>query len=339
LRGLWDNKRQVFFDWLVATLVLLVVAGLITGLAWKPVSIIRYRNSHFYDQYLHGWVDYDREFSYDEAMAFAIRLDRIIDKIEEQDPDWYPIATTNTAYAWVAELAPQFHYEGAAMTVNYPLMAFAPAFHGGRHNHVAGQSNCEEAFTINLRFANPISVWHERGSWIATLAHELAHNHQGQLCYELERELIETTAQVMSWEVLAGLANQRNKYALFALLDTLRSDAMSMAWGMALEGDGVTLERFERDLRHLHGHDELRWASYQKSMRFWEGNRDELAWILVNYAAAPLNLVQEHRYRGVIPHLAIDTPTSDLKIDDLLYVLEHAEELVDQALENDAKTD
>jgi hypothetical protein len=148
----------------------------------------------------------------------------------------------------------------------------------------------------------------------------------------MERELVETTAELMSWEVLAGLANQGNRIALFVLIYDLRSGALSTAQGLALAAGNEAMRQFEGELRKVQGHDVLKWARYEKSMRYWANDMERLEWILANYSAAPMNLVARHKFGGTIPDLAMDTDTRDLEIDDLLYVLEHAEEMVDQAL-------
>ena len=322
---LWADRRQVVGHWLL----LLILTGVVGGIAWAPVS---YVNDHFYDRAFKGWYDYDRQFDYNEVMTFSQRLNGLVNQIEAEGDDWYPRASSDYAYAFIAELAAQFSYEGAANMVNYPTMNFAAAPSAGRHNHIGGTSDCENSFRLNLRYANPISAWHENPGWISTLSHELAHNHQGQVCYDMPRELVETTAELMNWEVLAGLANQGNRIALFVLIYDLRSGALSTAQGMALAAGEKALARFEKALRDIQGHDALKWSRYEKSMRFWAGDMERLEWILATYSAAPLNLIARHKFGGTIPDLALDTDTRDLKIDDLLYVLEHAEEMVDQAL-------
>jgi hypothetical protein len=58
-----------------------------------------------------------------------------------------------------------------------------------------------------------------------------------------------------------------------------------------------------------------------------------LAAIRLKYSWIPLDFVFSNRQSKNIPDMALDNGTSWLEIDDLVYFLEHVEELVDWALQ------
>ena len=94
-RNLWANRRQVLGHWLL----LLILIGVVGGIAWAPVS---YVDGHFYDRAFKSWHDYDRQFDYDEVMVLAKRLNDLVNQIEAEGDDWYPKASTDYAYAFIA---------------------------------------------------------------------------------------------------------------------------------------------------------------------------------------------------------------------------------------------
>ena len=200
IREYMKNLFSKFFKVLVHWTVLMILVAVVL----VPSTLIQnYKNSGYYDNYFQNRHDYNSELSYNEIMHFAERIDSLTDKIEREFPDWYPQASDGTAYALVAEMAAMFQYENASEFVNYPAIYFEAATMGGRHNHIAGYSDCNEYFVLNLRFVNPFSTWNDGPEWISTLAHELAHNHQGRDgCVESDRGLLETTALLISWEVM-----------------------------------------------------------------------------------------------------------------------------------------
>jgi hypothetical protein len=142
--------------------------------------------------------------------------------------------------------------------------------------------------------------------------------------------LLENTAQIMSWEVMAALANQGNPQATLALAYELRGVSLSATAAMAYEQGRET--DYERFLQELYGDQPDRIARIAKNQRFWADNPEQLAAIRLKYSWTPLDLVFSHRQSENIPDMALDNGTNWLEIDDLIYFLEHAEELVDWAL-------
>lgn len=278
-------------------------------------------------------VDENPWLSFDEASALVKKWTRVIDDIEATD--WSPSLTNENMLHWMSEATPMFENEGLVAEtsdgIQGLIVSFAEAF---AHNQFAGQSDCETYIMLNRRFTTPISSWYENQTWPATLVHELAHVQQGPACNPdiTSQALLENTAEIMSWEVLAALANQGSPEATLTLVYELRGTAMSAARAMAVHEN--RLEDYEKLFYDVFGHDASWVAAHEKNIRYWIDRQDELHGIQKRYGWAPLNRVFKARYEGTIYKLALDNSTHAAEVDDLIYFIEHMEELVEWALEN-----
>lgn len=263
------------------------------------------------------YVNADDRLDFDEAAALALRLDRLAQQIEKTG--WEPEANEATFNAWVYELLPMYSYEGAVGRTNIPDQVMPVRWiEGMSHNHIGGRSDCNKTAAINYRYFNPTSHWYQDKTWIATLAHELAHTQQlVSTCAVYDSERIENTAQIVAWEVLAGLANAGNRDAAYTLIFELRNTAMRAASAQGNVDD-------------LYGqiYDDNELARWHKAQRFWGDRPDELQDILTKYAQQPLDIAFTYRNTGTVHLLALSTADKTLDIDDLTYFLSHAESLV-----------
>jgi hypothetical protein len=278
-------------------------------------------------------VDENVWLNFDESAALVRKWTRIVDDIEASG--WRPVFDDASMLDWMSEVAPMFEYEGLVTETRDGFQGFVFSFSAGfAHNHIAGRSDCLSFVILNYRFRNPISSWYEKGWWPATLVHEVAHVQQGPACDQdgYSKALLENTAQLMSWEVLAALANQGSPEATLTLVYELRGTALGAAMAMARYEDRI--DDYEKLFYDLFGDNEGRVARHEKGNRFWVDRQDELQRLLMRYNWDPLNRVFKARYEQTIYQLAIDNETHSMEIDDLTYFMRHMEELVEWALEN-----
>lgn len=276
-------------------------------------------------------VDENTWLNFDEAAALVRKWSHVVDDIEATG--WSPIFDDDAMLAWMSEVTPMFEYEGLVRQTHDEIQGLVVSFaEGFAHNHIAGRSDCETYVALNRRFTTPISSWYEHQTWPATLAHELAHVQQGPACSRdiSSQALLENTAQIMSWEVLAALANQGSPEATLTLVYEMRGNAMSAARAMAVHED--RLEDYEKLFYDVFGDDPHWVAAHEKNLRFWVDRQDELYGIQMRYGWAPLNRVFKARHEQTIYKLALDNSTHAAEIDDLVYFIQHMEELVEWAL-------
>lgn len=278
-----------------------------------------------------------------QAEKLAVRLDKILDSIPERRFDGEA-----SVYLWALEILPYFEYEGLTSSVKLPdSIDFQPQLNGRMHNHILGQAGCVRngggPVTINARVANPVSARYGDTWFLPTLVHELIHVQGGGFCFG-SSERLESTTQIATFEVLAAMANHGNKDAAYALMDELRDTALAAVHYEALRDGDV--ERYYELHRKIHP-SPLEQARTEKFRRFWNENaqtRSRFKFILNTYSAIPLRAVFSGLETGEIPNLYMgewvdvgtfshDTEPPDkyaarvLKVDDLVYFLEHAEEI------------
>lgn len=348
-------------------LVLLLLVLLILSSSVIPVTYI---SNNYYDSYFGIWVNHDDKLDFNESVAFSKRFYQIGKKIEASG--WRPAANDIRIRNWALEITPMFQYEGLVSETKINFKPLAYNFSSGfEHNHIAGRSDCIDYVAVNARFSNPISGWYRSQDWPVVLAHEIAHAQQGEKWCgfpkaEIERveeltailndssisesdrtkakaerkaitdywaedkELLENTAQIMAWETMAALANQGSHIAALALAYEFRG--LSLNATAAIASAQGREDDYEQLLQNLYREQPDTLARIAKNRRFWADRPEDLAAIRLKYSWEPLDLVFTHRRSENIPDLALDNGTRWLEIDDLIYFLGHAEELVDWAL-------
>ena len=272
------------------------------------------------------------------AAELALRLDGLLDQVEEPKVE----ITQATIAAWTVEILPYFEYEGITSASVTPDSVKLTLFPSAMENfHVLGQAFCDVfgggPVDLNGRVANPTSAWYDKPFVLATLVHELGHIQGGGLCSGSSAEL-ESTTQLVALEVLAAMANGGNELALYALLDELRDMAMGAAHYEAIANGNLD------GYRALVGQvfdapDEQ--ARAAKSARRWSSDPATLREILYKYSWIPVDKILDGLEKGQIPDLKLapvqetfgfygrpSNPRRPLVIDDLAYVLEHADELL-----------
>lgn len=315
LTKLWTKSLGIV---LLGILALVVALGPFVALGYHFAT-------HYQDPIFGIWINRDDHLSFDEAWQLFVRMDRLTQKIEAADLS--PPARSGDLLYWTREVLPMFEYEGTVTRTAEPMqIVWINYLEGRRHNHVGGQSNCTTWVVMNGRYINQYSTWHERASWIATLTHELGHLQQGPIICDLySSEILETSNQLQTWEVLAGLANQGNDLATVGLLYEVRSVALRAA-------ESIDPDRFEVAYSQYYHLDPEQIARHLKSSRYWSAYPDDLAYILSAYSRHPLNLVFQFRFSQEITGLALNNKTKSLVMDDFYYWLAHAEELTNQIL-------
>ncbi len=336
--------NRISYVYLVATLLVVLGAGVFTG-----ASVVRQEigESIIFEKHpiLHVQFDGNWKLSYEEAAELALYFDALYDRLGDSP---YPAPSEAQLVNLAYEVLPIFNYEGFVLPQFPSDLDLYPYQSGSNHIHIAGQSNCS-GFVLNYRFGNPYSSWYNEGSWVAVAIHEMVHVQQGSLCGSINNLYLEMSAEVISIEVMAALVNYGNRDMTYALVRELRGMAASAAYGLALnEGD---LEKYvtlrERLMRGDDGRpDSFKNAGWDKSRRHWEENPERLEFILQAYSIFPLEKIVQSilyidgAYDGLImpPGFVIEYPNSPdvyvpgppLILDDLMYFLEHADELVDQ---------
>lgn len=310
-------RRNLIAAYLI--LVILLVSFYVHRLVTKdPIMKIQIRGEE--------WLGFD------EAADLAKRFDRMVDRIDASD--WSAgKATDENMTDWAYEITPMFTYEGLVTEGNATFDFFTnPFFDGYNHNHIAGRSDCATYVLLNARYKNKFSGWYQKNLWPVVLAHEIAHAQQGASC---DREYntqdnIENSAQIMAWEVMAAVANQGSKEAVLSMAYELRASALSAAAAMAgFEDRQDDYDSLIDDIFEGDAHETARRA---KGMRFWSSDLEQLEALRMRYSWTPLNLVFEARNEGTIYQLSVSNDTHSADIDDLLYFIEHMEELVDWAI-------
>lgn len=285
---------------------------------------------------------------------FVLYLDELIDRLPAEEP---MSVSDADIVLWELEILPYFGYEGL---VNFPVVPSAvtltPYLDPMQHNHILGRAYCqapsstveaENRIEMNARTANPHSAWFGAGDrFLPTLVHELIHI-QG-VCGSGAHS--ETATQVATYEVLAAMVNHGNMAALRPLLEELRDIALAAMQLDALEAGDEAFAEFTDFQSEVMGSAEAD-ARFQKSMRFWSqsvSHRSQLRYILRAYNAevfdhivhafgnngrtAELYLPQ---YLEAESRIDLDYDgTRTFEIDDLIYFINNAEEIVEEHVED-----
>jgi hypothetical protein len=293
---------------------------------------------------------------FDTYAGMAIELDRLYETIDDE----YKVGITNQyeMETWMREIVPYFEYEGMVIEglAKYPdVIEFEYYQDGQSHNHVLGRTHCiNNEMSLNARYANPYSSLYDDVGSLSTLIHELAHI-QG-ICYRQDHPdkiNSESSANLVTFEILAAMANKGNKYALTTLVDDLRGLSLSSAWYVA-RAEGLE-EQYDKLLATVND-DPFEMAKSEKSQRRWESDPERLTEILHDYSYVPLVTILDGFNEGEIPgvHLPVnwscdyitsfyvgsyygvdengnektECVSEPLIIDDLAYVIAHMDELV-----------
>ena len=288
------------------------------------------------------------EVSFEEASQLAHRFDRLADQID-RNGGYDPLLTRDDLALWAVEVIPMFEYEGAVDRAVYPSdVGFVIFEDGRRHTQVLGISDCDEYAYLNFRVINPHSSWYRIDDAIPAIVHELAHVQQGNVCDTAGVELIENSAQVVTWEILAALANSGNKEACFALVGAMRGTSLSIAMS---QDSGTGFIRYA-NLRRQLDHGGVGDARLDRLLRRYRSDRNGVGEILRRYNEHPMSMmIRGYRENnGRVPGLAINKrfiesscswrqvpEVVDFPIDDFLYFMGHAEEMVSHYLRNGGK--
>lgn len=323
------NPLKVFALWLAALAITFVTVIYFTFLISSSIFI---RNYFEKDPVMQIKVRELPHIGFEESAELARRLTALTNEIDETG--WVPDSGDETMQNWINEITPMFMYEGLVTETAVDFDGFFISYPGGyRHVHVGGESDCDTYILLNNRFFNPVSDWYQNNTWPITAAHELAHIQQGPACdrdYN-SQNLLENSAQIMAWEVMAALANRGNVEATLSLVFDLRGTALSSARAMS-EVEGRP-EDFQKLLQEIYGDDASKMASIAKNRRYWADKQEKLRSLTYRYGWSPLNLVFMARDEKTVYQLAINNETHSAEIDDLIYFFEHMEELVGSALE------
>ena len=261
-----------------------------------------------------------RALTWLDVYSLAIRLDKALDNLPVVTVD----VTADSLADWSSEIVPYFEENGMISTGVYPTeikIKFYPDARGALH--IAGQSNCGTLIAVNERFSRPVSTWYRRVWVLSVLVHELAHVQQGPLCAQLPTQKVETTAQIVSIEVMASMALSGNKAMRAAFLDEFRDIVMSTAW---YYGTKPAYRQAYLDLLKKVYDSEQR-GRQERAFLSWKGQENALQNILLAYSAIPLQTLMAAHWSGKpIPDLAIPAKRP-FAADDFSYFLDHLEDL------------
>jgi hypothetical protein len=159
--------------------------------------------------------------------------------------------------SWTNEILPWFAEERIVTRERAPTRVTYGDFSGKGANHVLGSTDCERAqVSINRRYVNSVSSMYRSLDLVWTLTHELAHVQQNSLCRSAPQADVETSAQLMAFEVDAALALNGNRWAGLALLRELRRAAVGMLQYDALrrlQGADERLQALCDEILHARG--------------------------------------------------------------------------------------
>jgi hypothetical protein len=260
----------------------------------------------------------------------AVETDRVIDGMAVAPLDL-------SLSRWTREILPWFAAEGIVKLERAPTRVRYLDFPGPQGNLILGTADCKGAVvSISGRYANPVASLYRSVDMVLTLTHELAHVQQNTLCERAPTSLVETSAQLMAFEVQAAMALNGNAWAGLALLRELRDIAVGML-------------QYDAD-RHMPGAqaklDTVADAVYTSAerarawqrTRYWARHPASRQEALLHYAVGPYRkLATALRSDLIVTGLATptthgrpwaSTPTGGtLLVDDLAHFLDTAAEL------------
>lgn len=286
-------------------------------------------------------VEFDADrthLNFDEAAALTRRFSKVADTLP---PVEIP-TSEQSAIMILAEYNNYFAYEGFTRESKMPQQIRFVFYPPHRFNNVLGSSDCDEYININARTVNPVSEWYNQEEWLWTVVHESAHIHQTpEVCNDssIDAELLEATAQIMTAEVMASLANSGDIRAFRSLTTELSSWAMGAALAGAIEED--RMEEYMQ-LRDDVSPGAMSQSRIDKTMRKYQFDMPRLKYILEAYSAKPLNIMVKafdgYNYaRGLaIPKQYSENftqlpekHTPSVKLDDLQYFIANLEPMAE----------
>lgn len=297
------------------------------------------RNRGSYDPFLK--VEFDRvpDLSLEECKALALRFDRLNDALDKTE--YRPAVNSEEALEWAKEIMPHFSYNGLRQAAIPNKLTFMEYGDGRSHNHIAGQSDCRDMVRLNARMGNEHSPWGNKAMFLPVLVHELAHIVQGDMCRN-NREDVETSAQIMAFEVMASMANSGNREMVYGLLDELKDVSLGATFAMYLNNNDLNgYKAFRRRVNPTAFNEAL----FERGLRYLD--MKDLKFILTAYNYNPLNIMVKaiRGNYGKVEGLPIPTVLTSpsgyiirnaeplpFLLDDLKYFLGDAERLVAQTV-------
>lgn len=240
------------------------------------------------------------ELTYEQAVADAVRFSRLLETVPEDAR--FGIRTDEDLLLWTMEIMPYFEYEGIVEDkepgeynglVYPPVMKFVDYQDGLMSHHVLGRTQIfTDEIDLNARMTNPVSAWYGREDSIGTLVHELSHAQGIKFPAPNSPLDEESSAQLVTLEVLAAMVNHGNELVIPTLLDELAHMNMQAAHCLAIR-DGFE-ERFFADREQILPNP-LDLAASEKADRQWAEYKDEdkFPYILEAYNYRPMNAVYQ----------------------------------------------
>ena len=267
-----------------------------------------------------------------QAKLMAERLDRAYDALES-----VPQARAEDVELWITEVSPFFSYEELDPVAGYMGHDFVTVYWelfntGTEFNHIAGYTYCEGAVALNARMVKKLSTWYTKDIFLGTLIHEAIHNIGGVYC-SLDSREAESRTQLGMLEVLAAMANQGNLQALKALVGELRDVASNTYEYELLKADKMA-EFIKWYTTVLNPGDAFAEAKLMKSYRFWASDWATLIGILDRYSNFVFQDMADFKYDGWQNVSIAELENFTVKMDDVKYLLDHLEELVESATES-----
>jgi hypothetical protein len=260
----------------------------------------------------------------------ALETDRIIDQMSA--------AQAETSLArWTREILPWFAEQGIVTHERAPVRVRYVDFSGPLATLLLGTADCTGAVvSISGRYANPVSSMYRSVDIVLTLTHELAHIQQNALCERAPTGVVETSAQLMAFEVDAAMALDGNTSAGLALLREVRDIAVGMLQFDAERQVPGAQGRLETVCAAIYTSAER--ARAAQRTRYWERTPVSRKESLLQYAVGPYRkLATAFRGDRIVTGLATPIthprpwavgPTSgSLLVDDLAHFLDVAAEL------------
>jgi hypothetical protein len=260
----------------------------------------------------------------------ALETDAVIDRMAVAPLDM-------SLSRWTREILPWFAAEGIVRLERAPAHVRYVDFGGPQGNLILGTADCIGAVvSISGRYANPVSSMYRSVDMVLTLTHELAHVQQHTLCERAPTAVVETSAQLMSFEVQAAMALDGNAWAALALLRELRDIAVGMLRFDAERRVPGAQAKLDTVADAVYTSAE-RAHAWQRT-RYWARHPASRQEALLQYAVGPYRkLATAFRSDLIVTGLATPTthgrpwasrPTDGtLQVDDLAHFLDTAAEL------------
>jgi hypothetical protein len=284
-------------------------------------------------------LDADGHLDYQAISDLAWRFDVLADTIDRTVTEKQVLLGQEDLSEWMDEIVPQLEVEGITQKAHYPETSTFEYFTSAdNHIYQLGSSDCERNISISARVINPHSAWYQKNI-LAALTHELVHIQQSPImCYQRDSELLDVSATIATWEVLAALANLGNPEACFALIKELKNLCLVTIIGRDLSS-GLTHFPLDQELNP----GAINEAINHRLVSQYVANKDAISTIIERYYEQPLRKVFQayQNNSNVVPNLALDgscyyssmgckdydAPLTSLDINDLIYFIGHAEEL------------